>query len=130
MTALALLKLALVVIGAVCLLFYPIATVWPSGWIWHQGAPAASDYFLMIAGLYATLGVFLILAARNPLAHRSLIWFTVVSSVVHGGIMALQSFRTTGGMSHMGHLAGDVPALFGAAAILGILVWRAQRSAA
>jgi hypothetical protein len=32
---------------------------------------------MMILGIYATLGVFLIIASRNPLAHRSLIWFTV-----------------------------------------------------
>jgi len=47
----------------------------------------------MILGLYATLGVFLLLPARNPLAHRSLIWFTVWSSIVHGGILAVRSFE-------------------------------------
>ena len=45
----------------------------------------------MILGVYATLGVFLIVASRDPLAHRSLIWFAVWSSVVHGLIMAVQS---------------------------------------
>jgi len=44
----------------------------------------------MIVGIYATLGVFLILTARDPLAHLSLIWFTVWSSVVHSGIMAVR----------------------------------------
>ena len=38
-----------------------------------------------------SLGVFLLIASRDPQAHRSLIWFTVWSSVVHGGIMAVQS---------------------------------------
>ena len=66
--------------------------VWPSGWTWHSGH---SDYPLMIVGIYATLGVFLLLAARDPLAHRSLIWFTVWSSVVHGGIMAVQALAQT-----------------------------------
>jgi hypothetical protein len=65
---------------------YILMIVWPSGWAWHSGH---SDYPLMIVGIYATLGVFLILAARDPLTHRSLIWFTVWSSVVHGGIMAV-----------------------------------------
>ena len=55
---------------------------------------------MMIVGVYATLGVFLLLAARNPQAHRSLIWFTVWSSVVHGGIMAVQSTP----VAHHGHL--------------------------
>ena len=45
----------------------------------------------MIVGIYATRGVFLISAAHDPLAHLSLIWFTVWSSVVHSGIMALRS---------------------------------------
>jgi hypothetical protein len=80
---------------------YPLTIVWPSGWAWHTGQ---SEYLQMILGIYATLGVFLILASRNPLAHRSLIWFTVWSSVVHGGIMAIQSIvypstsGTSGGM--------------------------------
>ena len=73
----------------------------------------------MILGIYATLGVFLMLAARDPLAHRSLIWFTVWSSIVHGGIMAMQSFD---GGHNMGHLWGDVLALFAVAAILIVLM--------
>jgi hypothetical protein len=39
----------------------------------------------MMMGIDATLGVFLIMAAKEPMAHKSLIWFTVWSSVVHGG---------------------------------------------
>jgi hypothetical protein len=114
-----LLQLALIVFGAVFLLVYPLAVVWPSGWAWHSGAPYKSEYFMMIVGVYATLGVFLINAARNPQAHLSLIWFTVCSSVVHAAIMAAQSF---GNEHHMGHLAGDVPALLIAAIVLSVLV--------
>jgi hypothetical protein len=96
-----------------------VALFWPSGWAWHSGAPQASDYFMMIVGLYATLGVFLLNAARNPQANLSLIWFTVWSSVVHAAIMAVQSF----GMGHqMGHLLGDVPALLLIAVVLSVLV--------
>jgi hypothetical protein len=75
----------------------------------------------MILGIYATLGIFLIVASRNPLAHLSLIWFTVWSSVVHGGIMAVQSLVNA---EHMGHLWGDVLALFLVAAVLAILTPR------
>ena len=78
----------------------------------------------MIVGIYATLGVFLILAARDPLAHRSLIWFTVWSSVVHGGIMAVQALAPN---SH-GHLVGDVPALFIIAIVLALLTPRGSRA--
>lgn len=129
MTTLSALKIALVIFGAAFLLIYPLAIVWPSGWAWHQGAPSSNDYYMMIVGVYAVLGVFLINAARDPLANRSLIWFTVVSSLVHGAIMALQSFGMTEGMSHMGHLMGDVPALFGVGVILGALLWRANSPA-
>ena len=114
-----LLQIALAVFGALCLLLYPLAVVWPSGWAWHSGAPHESMYFMMIVGLYATLGVFLLNAARNPQANLSVIWFAVWSSVVHAAIMAVQSF---GGGHHMGHLVGDVPALLLVAAILSALV--------
>jgi ABC-type Na+ efflux pump permease subunit len=108
------------VFGVLMLLLYPLALVWPSGWAWHAGAPHHSQYFMMIVGLYATLGVFLIVAARNPRANLSLIWFTVWSSIVHAAIMAVQSF---GDGHHFGHLWGDVPALLLAAVILSALVF-------
>jgi hypothetical protein len=118
-----LLQIALAVFGALCLLLYPLAVVWPSGWAWHAGAPYQSDYFMMIVGLYATLGVFLINAARNPTANLSLIWFAVWSSVVHAAVMAVQSFGGGQHMGHqMGHLVGDVPALLLVAVILSVLV--------
>ncbi|OBJ54861.1 DUF6632 domain-containing protein [Mycobacterium sp. 1423905.2] len=114
-----LLQLALVIFGAVMLLVYPLAVVWPSGWAWHSGAPHHSDYFMMIVGVYATLGVFLINAARCPEAHLSLIWFAVWSSVVHAVVMGVESF---GAGHQMGHLWGDVLALLLVAIVLSALV--------
>ena len=115
-----LLQMALAVFGATFLLIYPLFIVWPSGWAWHAGAPYESKYFMMIVGVYATLGVFLLNASRDPQAHRDLIWFTVWSSVVHAGIMAVQAMPA----AHCGHLLGDVPALFLVAIVLGgLLVW-------
>lgn len=82
------LKIVLVLVGAFCVVgIYPLTIVWPAGWTWHASGP--SMYLQMILGVYATLGVFLILAARDPLANLSLIWFAVWSSLVHGGIMAV-----------------------------------------
>ncbi len=52
-----LLQLALAIFGAIFLLIYPLSLVWPSGWAWHSGAPHQSMYFMMIVGVYATLGV-------------------------------------------------------------------------
>ena len=110
------LKLALRVFGVIFLLVYPLSMVWPSGWVWHGGGGVY--YFQMILGVYAVLGVFLIIAAGNPSEHRSLISFTVWSSVVHAAIMAAQAI---GDPNEVGHLVGDVPALFLVAAILGYL---------
>ena len=115
-----LLRLALVVSGVACLSLYPLAVVWPSGWTWEPGPPYQTHLFMMIVGVYATLGVFLLNAARDPQANLSLIWFTVVSSLVHAAIMAVQSFSNGG--HHMGHLVGDVPALLLVAVVLAVLV--------
>jgi hypothetical protein len=119
-TAYRALQVALAVFGAVMLLLYPLALVWPSGWAWHSGTPQDSAYFMMIVGIYATLGVFLLNAARNPRANLSLIWFAAWSSLVHAAIMAVQSFG--GGGQHLGHLWGDVAALLLVAVVLAVLV--------
>ena len=114
-----LLRIALALFGAVFCLVYPLAIIWPSGWAWHMGPPAASDYFMMIVGIYLTLGVFLIRAAFDPDANIGLIWFTVWSSVVHAGIMTVQALARP---EHHGHLMGDVPALLLVAVVLGGLM--------
>jgi hypothetical protein len=112
------LRFALAAFGAVFLLIYPLSIIWPSGWAWHHGAPYESQYFMMIVGVYATLGVFLLLASRDPESKMSLIWFTIWSSLVHAGIMGGQSLS---GHEHMGHLLGDVPALVLVAVVLSVL---------
>jgi hypothetical protein len=73
----------------------------------------------MIMGVYATLGVFLIMASRNPLENRSLILFTIWSSFVHAGVMAQQALT---GEHQIGHLYGDVPALFIIGGVLAYLL--------
>lgn len=114
-----LLSLALRLFGVVFCLIYPLAMIWPSGWAWHEGSPASSDYYLMIVGVYATLGIFLFRAAGDPKANASLIWFTVWSSLVHAGVMAYESLRNP---MHQGHLLGDVPALVLVAVVLSVLM--------
>jgi hypothetical protein len=47
----------------------------------------------MMMSLYVTLGIFLLLAARNPPANRSLIAFTAWSSFAHAAVMSVQAFR-------------------------------------
>ncbi|MGP0076090.1 MAG: DUF6632 domain-containing protein [Bryobacteraceae bacterium] len=113
------LRIALLLVGLIFIVgIYPLTILWPSGWSWNTGQ---SEYLQMILGIYATLGVFLVIASRNPLAHRSLIWFTVWSSVVHGGIMAAQALAKS---EYMGHLWGDVLALFVVAIVLALFTPR------
>ena len=100
---------------------YPLSVVWPSGWAWHSGR---SEYLEMIIAIYATLGVFLFLAARDPTHHLSLISFAIWSSVAHGLVMAVQSIVDP---MHVHHLYGDVLALFLVAAVLAYLAPEALR---
>ena len=114
------LRVALVLVGLIFVFaVYPLMMAWwPSGWRWQPNQP---EYEQMILGVYATLGVFLLIASRNPLQHRSLIWFTVWSSVVHAGIMTVQALHAP---AEHGHLMGDIPALFIVAILLAILTPR------
>jgi hypothetical protein len=115
------LRVALAVVGAIFIVgIYLLTLLWPSGWTWHTGQ---SMYLQMILGVYATLGVFLVIASRNPLENLSLIWFTVWSSVVHGAIMLAQALVYP---EHRGHLLGDVPALFIVAIVLAVLTPRGE----
>ena len=120
-TRMRLLRIALVIFGLIfAFAVYPLMmSLWPSGWRWQPNQP---EYEQMILGVYATLGVFLLIASRNPLEHRSLIWFTVWSSLVHAGIMAVQAMNTP---AERGHLLGDIPALFLVAVVLALLMPRA-----
>jgi hypothetical protein len=81
----------------------------------------------MIMSVHAPLGVFPLLAARNPLPNRSLIWFTVWSSLVHAAIMAAQAIQAP---AEHGHLMGDIPALAIVAIVLGLLMPRGPRAQA
>lgn len=117
------LKAALYLFGVVFILGVPamMMWIWPAGWSW---TPPQHEYEQMIMGIYATLGVFLLLAAKDPLAHASLIWFTVWSSLVHGGIMLVQALLDE---TDRTNLWGDVPAIFLVAIVLGYLMPKGAR---
>jgi hypothetical protein len=75
------LKVALVVVGLIfCGLAYPLV-------MFVKQEPALA----MRLSVYVTLGIFLLLASRNPSAHRSLIAFAAWSSFAHAGLMAFQA---------------------------------------
>jgi hypothetical protein len=99
------LKIVLALVGLLFLaLAYPLA-------IFMRQEPALS----MMLSLYVTLGVFLLLAVRNPLASRSLIAFTAWSSFAHAAVMGTQALRN---MIARGELIGvAVLVVIGAALI-------------
>jgi uncharacterized protein DUF6632 len=120
-----LLSRALTVFGLVFIFGIVVLNrLWPAGWAWEPEQPA---YLHMILSIYITLGIFLLLAARDPARHLSLIWFTVWSSVAHATVMAIHSLTDPG---QMGHLWGDVAALLVTAVVLTVLVRRELPAAA
>jgi uncharacterized membrane protein YadS len=81
------LKVVLVPVG---LLFtagiYPVTMI-----LWHRDQSGYTD--AMMLSLYVTLGILLLMAVRNPSAHRSLIAFAAWSSFAHAAVMAVMAFR-------------------------------------
>jgi len=81
------LKVVLVLVG---LLFsagvYPVTES-----LWHASRSMYTED--MMLSLYVTLGIFLLIAVRNPSANRSLIAFTAWSSFAHAAVMAVMAFQ-------------------------------------
>ena len=112
------LKMALYVFGIIFIVGVPamMMWIWPSGWGW---TPPQPEYEQMIMGIYVVLGVFLVRAAKDPMADASLIWFTIWSSIVHAGIMLVQAIFDE---TEKANLIGDIPALFLVAFVLWYLM--------
>jgi hypothetical protein len=100
------LKIVLALVGLLFLaLVYPMA-------IFMRQEPALSMQF----SLYVTLGVFLLLAIRNPGTSRSLIAFTAWSSFAHAAAIGAQALRN---MISRGELIGvAILVVIGAALIV------------
>ena len=108
-----LLRLVLTATGIFFIIgLYPMAYLWPAGFGWSPPHPA---FERMMAEIYATLGVFLILAARSPQRYLPIIDFTVASSVVHGGVMAYDAWREP---ANRLHLATNILGLIAVAVVL------------
>jgi hypothetical protein len=105
------LKILLIVVG----LFFS-AAAYPA--IGGLRAPAQSDTGdTMMMAIYCTLGIFLLIAARNPSAHRSLISFAAWSSFAHAAVMSTLGFKMP--TERTGFLIGSgVLVLIGLALIL------------
>src|SRR5579864_7283215 len=92
------LKVVLVVVGLIfSALVYPLT-------MFVRQEPALA----MMLSLYVTLGIFLLLAARNPSANRSLIAFAAWSSFAHAVLMAGQAFGSLMARGGLGGSAGLV----------------------
>ena len=94
---------------------YPAARLWPEGFGWSPPHPA---FERMVTAIYASLGVFLLLAARRPHRYLPIIDFTIVSSLAHGLVMAIDAWREP---ANRLHLFTDIPALFLLALLLVLL---------
>ena len=90
------------------------------GWAW---SPGQWEYELMIQGIYMTLGIMMIISAKNPVRNSMFIWFVVWSSVVHAVIMAYQAAIAA---DEMGHFIGDIPVLIILALLLGYSLKKAE----
>jgi len=116
----------LLVLGLVLLLF-----VYPPGFLWgahpeafphigpaHPPSPyqALHPYLYMLVAMYVSYGILLIRGARDPRRNVALFDYGILSSLLHGGVMTLQSFYYP---NEHAHLWADVPVLF----VLAILLW-------
>jgi hypothetical protein len=119
------LRIALIAVGIVYTVgLYPLTVIWPDGFMWM---PRQAEYEQMILATFAVLGVYLLLAARAPAEHRSLIGFAGWSSLVHGLVMLVQALRDP---MEQANLFGDIPALIAVGALLLVLNRPAPRLAA
>jgi hypothetical protein len=90
---------------------YPLVTTVRDGWQANK-----EDAVPMMMSLYFTLGIFLLLAARNPSANRSVIAFATWSSFAHGGVMAVMAVHLANERGDL-LIAGAFFAVIGAALI-------------
>lgn len=118
------LQRALIVAGLIAIFgVLPLMWLWPAGFRWQ---PVSYESEMMLVAVYATLGVYLIKASRNPMEHKSLIWFAVWSSVVHGLVMLVMALIDP---MERTHLVGDVPILLIIAAVIAYLMPRENKAA-
>jgi peptidoglycan/LPS O-acetylase OafA/YrhL len=107
------LKVVMVLVG---LLFaaaiYPVAMS-----LWHPNPPDDTGDTMMMS-LYFTLGVFLLVAARKPSAHRSLIAFAAWSSFAHATVMTILGFHMPS--ERAGFLVGSAVLVVIAVALLAL----------
>ena len=117
-----------IVVGIMGLLYlgliYPLYTdLWHSKWLLEM----KNECEPMFLSWFIALGPFLLLAARKPSSHRSLITFAACQCLAHASVMAVQ---TVGAWKHGAHREfGDV-VLFGVIGgiVLGLLLPKREQA--
>ena len=119
------LKIALYVIGVTYVIgiYLMMRWIWPAGWGWE---PAQPEYENMILGVYAVLGIYLIKAAKDPMANASLIGFTIWSNIVHACVMLYYAILDEAERPNL--MGGDIPSLFLVAFVLWYLMPKADEA--
>jgi hypothetical protein len=101
------LRILLVLFGLIFVAgVYPLITSVRSGW-----AANKEDAEPMALSLYVTMGIFLLVAARNPSANRGVIAFAAWLNIAHAAVMAAMAV----------HLPNERQDLLIAAAVFGVI---------
>jgi quinol-cytochrome oxidoreductase complex cytochrome b subunit len=101
------LKVVLVVVGLIFIAgIYPLITSVRDGWRANKEDPLP-----MGISLYVTQGIFLLLAARDPLANRGVITFAAWLNIAHAGVMTVMAI----------HLPNERQDLLVASAVFGAI---------
>jgi hypothetical protein len=127
-------SIAMLLMGISMVVLYP-KNLWigQHGWVWDYPSRHLAFEHMLIA-VYATLGMFLIWGARDPIRYLPLTNFTIVSGIVHGTAMWVDALRMAGMESHLG-LRGDVVGTYLAPVILTVFharlpLWKSNRRTA
>ncbi|MDP5211049.1 DUF6632 domain-containing protein [Microbulbifer sp. 2205BS26-8] len=117
------LPIALIATGLVFIFaMYPLMIwIWPAGW---GLTPPQPEYEQIIIGTFGILGIFLVLAAKNPSAHLKLIWFAIWLNLVYATIMVLMVLADR---TEHANLFGNVPVQYLIAGVLWYLLPRHKK---
>ena len=117
------LSIALVVLGISFLALPILVELLPSMFRWSNPAVNMADEH-MIVSIYYALGICFFIAAKDPLRNAILIDFTIISSILHGTVMAYYALVLEGEMAHMW---GDIPFMYAMA--IGFYIYHPRRLA-
>ena len=121
------LQVVLVVVGLLfsSLGYFLFQTLWHSGWLTGH-----NDVLPMFLSLYATLGVCLLVAVRQPAKHRSLVAFAAWSSLAHAATMTIQSAQAAAHGMHRQDSPQDIVMFAVIGVVLMALLPTKQRTSA